>query len=275
MLLKRICIFLLCGVIFVGLVDYSVTFRFFDRPLTKEKQEEFQERIELPKNFTLAASVNSIDTVKNTLRAAQKNVRGGSYALELNVTINTKGVPYLADGPGYITGSSVQLETIFKTFAEMDYIRYILNLKNLISPDVLVDLATRYSLFGRIMLAGFSPDDLAKVSPGYGNFMLCADLDPQTLNFSSKRACDAVLTQCSDYGACAVSCSLDQITDTFREALYSYNQLRLIIRDVHSDYSMYHALSLNPNIVITDRPDLLYQLMLSQNYLDLNTNNTF
>ena len=97
MLLKRIWIFLLCGVIAAGLVDYAVTFRFFDRPLTQAKQEEFQEQIKLPDNFTLAASVDTVDTVKNTLQAAKKSVYDGTYALELNVTINSKGVPYLAD----------------------------------------------------------------------------------------------------------------------------------------------------------------------------------
>ena len=275
MLLKRIWVFLLCGVIAAGLVDYAVTFRFFDRPLTQEKQEEFQEQIKLPDNFTLAASVDTVDTVKNTLQAAKKSVYDGTYALELNVTINSKGVPYLADGPEYITGASVQLETIFKTFADMEYLRYILNLKNLIPPDTLVDLAQRYELFGRIILDGFSPDDLEKMISGYPNFMISADLDSQAINFSSRSACEKVLRQCSDCSITAVSCSLDRITDTFRDALYETNQLRLIIRNVHSESAMYQALSLNPHVVITDRPELMYQLLLSHNYLDLNKNNTF
>lgn len=275
MLLKRILILLLCGVIIAGTIDSAVHFRFFDRPLTKKQQEKFQTMIELPDNFTLAASVNSFDTVKNSLKGAQKNVRSGSYALELNIATDSKGVPYLADGPEYITEASVKLETVFKTFEDQTYLRYILDLRSEVDANVLIRMAEKYELFGRIMLTGFGYEKLNDYIVRYNNFKLCINLTADTLDYSDYDACVSFLLQCSDQGANAVSCSLEQVTEPFRKAMYRADLLKLVIRDVHSDYEMYHALSLNPHIVITDQPNLLYDMMLSQNYLDQNNSNFF
>ena len=275
MFLKRIFVVLLCGVIAGSCVIYTLTFRFFDRPLSEAKQEKFQEQIVLPDNFTLAASVNSFDTVKNTLQSARKNVSQGSYALELNVAFNAKGTPYLADGPEYITPASVKLEDIFKEFQDTDFLRYIIRLMNDTSTSSLTDLAVKYGLIGRIMLIGFSADELAESSLQYGNFKICISLDSMDVKMSDHDACLEALQAYVDEGVCAVSCKLSDVSSAFCEAISEVRQLRFVLEDVNSTYDMYHALSLNPNIVITDRPEILYDMMLSQDYLDLNQANAF
>ncbi len=275
MFLKRIFVLLLCGLIAGGCVIYTMTFRFFDRPLTESKQEEFREQIHLPDNFTLAASVNSFDTVKNTLQSARKNVSGGSYALELNVTFDADGTPYLADGPEYITDASVKLESIFKEFQDSTYLRYILRLMNHTTASSLIKLAVQYSLIGRIMLIGFSPEELPEHIEQYCNFMLCVELDPSSVRMSDHDACCELVRNYIDNGASAVSCKLGDVTDAFVEALDESGELRFVLEDVDSNYEMYHALSLNPNIIITAHPEVLYDMMLSQNYLDLNEANAF
>lgn len=275
MFLKRIFVVLLCGLIAGSGVIYTLTFRFFDRPLTEAKQEKFQERIVLPDNFTLAASVNSFDTVKNTLQSARKNVSSGSYALELNVTFNPNGTPYLADGPEYITPASVKLEDIFKEFQDTEFLRYIIRLMNRTNKTSLLDLAVKYGLTGRIMLIGFSADELAGSSEQYGNFNICVSLDTLDIKMSNHDACLEALQAYADEGVCGVSCKLNEISDAFCEAICEVRQLRFVLEDVNSTYDMYHALSLNPNIVITNRPEILYDMMLSQDYLDLNQANAF
>lgn len=275
MFLRRIFVVLLCGLIAGGGVIYTTTFRFFDRPLTEAKQEKFQEKISLPDNFTLAASVNSIDTVKNTLESAQKNVRDGAFALELNVTFSPAGTLYLADGPEYLTSASVKLETVFKEFRDSTYLRYILNLKNHTDEPKLVDLAVKYDLLGRIMVSGFTPEDLAEHRSQYNNFMVCVRIDPGSVRMNNRDACRELLRTCRRNGAGAVSCPLGSVTETFRKAVRDVGRLRFVLEDVDSEYEMYHALSLNPNIVITAHPENLYSMMLSEDYLDLNKANTF
>ncbi|MBQ7543075.1 MAG: hypothetical protein IJT44_12380 [Clostridia bacterium] len=275
MLLKRIWIILLCAVIGVGTIDYAVHFRFFDRPLTQAKQEEFQSKILLPSNFTLAASVNSFDTVKNTLQAAKQNVSKGSYALELNVAVGTNGKLYLADGPDYITEESELLDSVFKAFRDKDYLRYILNMKNFGNPDTLAELLLKYDLIGKVMMTGIALEDLEELAPSYCNCYICVELTPDTIRLNSSKACLEAMQHCVDYGVYAVSCTLPQITDELRDALVKVHELHLVIRDVHSEFSMYESLSFNPIVVITDQPDLLYKMMLSQDYLDLNQENVF
>lgn len=275
MILKRVFVVLLCGLIAGGGVFYALTFRFFDRPLTGSKQEKFQEQIALPDNFTLAASVNSIDTVKNTLGSARKNVRDGAYALELNVTYAEDGTLFLADGPDYLTPASVKLEAVFKEFSDSPYLRYILRLMNDSEGTSLVDLAVKYSLLGRIMLIGVKVEELPAYSERYSNFMLCAEIDVRNVKMSDHDACSELLQLCRDSGALAVSCHQKDVTDEFREAITELGQLRFVLEDVNSNYEMYHALSLNPNIVITEHPEILSSMMISQDYLNLNKANTF
>ncbi len=275
MLLRRICVVLFCGLIAGGGVFYTLTFRFFDRPLTEAKQEEFQEKISLPDNFTLAASVNSIDTVKNTLGSARKNVRDGAHALELNVTFAEDGTLYLADGPEYLTSASVKLEAVFKEFRDSSYLRYILRLMNNTEQPSLIDLAVKYSLLGRIMLIGIRTDDLPTYTEMYPNFLLCAERDTQNTAMDDHDACAELLQFYQDNNAGALSCRQADVTDAFREALTENGQMRLVLEDVNSNYEMYHALSLNPNIVITEHPEILSDMMLSQDYLNLNKANSF
>ncbi len=275
MILKRIFVVLLCGLIAGGGVFYTLTFRFFDRPLTGSKQEKFQQLIALPDNFTLAASVNSIDTVKNTLESARKNVSDGAYALELNVTYAEDGTPFLADGPDYLTPASVKLEAVFKEFSDSPYLRYILRMMNDMEEPSLAGLAVKYGLLGRIMLIGVKVEDLESWSERYSNFMLCAEIDPQSVRMSDYDACSELLQFCRDCGAGAVSCLQKDVTDEFREALTSIGQLRFVLENVNSYYEMYQALSLNPNIVITEHPEILSGMMISQDYLNLNKANTF
>lgn len=275
MFLRRIFVVLLCGLIAGGGVIYTTTFRFFDRPLTESKQEKFQEQIRLPDNFTLAASVNSIDTVKNTLQSARKNVSDGAYALELNVAFAEDNTLYLADGPEYITPASVKLESVFNEFRDSPYLRYILRLTNNTTEPALVDLAVQYSLLGRIMLIGIQVDDLPAYSEQYCNFLLCAELDTGSVKMSDPDSCNELLRYCLDCGAVGISCHQSEVTDTFRTALMEIGQLRLVLENVDSRYEMYQALSLNPNIIITSHPENLYSIMLSQDYLNLNKANVF
>lgn len=275
MFLRRIFVVLLCGLIAAGGVIYTLTFRFFDRPLTQAKQEKFQERIVLPDNFTLAASVNSFDTVKNTLQSARKNVSSGSYALELNVAYDTDGTPYLADGADYITPASVKLESIFKEFRDSTYLRYIIRLTNRTTEPSLTELAVQYGLTGRIMLIGFTEDELADTAALYGNFKICISLDTSVSKMSNHDKCLETLQAYVDEGVSGVSCRLSDVSDAFCEAISETRQLRFVLEDVNSNYDMFHALSLNPNIVITEHPEILYNMMLSEDYLDLNKANVF
>ena len=92
---------------------------------------------------------------------------------------------------------------------------------------------------------------------------------------SDHDACLQLLQSYVDSGASAVSCRLGEVTDAFCEAMSETSELRFVIEDVNSKYEMFHALSLNPNIVITEHPEFLYSMMLSQDFLDLKDSEPF
>ena len=275
MLLKR----LLCGVLAVVILAaagyYGWTFRFFDRPLTAEAQKEFEEQVALPNNFTLAASVDSFESAKNSMESVREGVKSGSYALELNVAFNDKRVPYLADGPEYITDSSVPLEKVFKAYADQTYLRFILHLTTFPNPGKLYDLCRKYDLSDRILLTGFTMVDLDEHASTYGSFRLCMTVDPSYGDLNDEEVCEQLVQDAQDRGAAGLLCSAEIATESLRYAAGTHGQFRLLLCDADSDFNMYYAMSLNPDVIITTRPNELYNLMLSSDYLSIDRFNLF
>ncbi len=275
MLLKR----LLCGVLAVVILVaggyYGMTFRFFDRPLSSEVQKEFEEQVALPRNFTLAASVDSFESAKNSMQSVRDGVKSGSYALELNIAFDSARVPYLADGREYITDSSVPLEKVFKTYADQSYLRFILHLTELRNPEKLAELAWEYKVNDRILLTGFTMEDLEKYSSVYGMFRQCVWVEKTYGDLHDLDVCTQYVRDASDKGASGMLCSAEIATPELCRAAMTYGQFRILLCDANSTYNMYYAMSLNPDVIITDRPNELYNLMLSSDYLNVGQFNMF
>ena len=274
MLLKRILAGILCAVIMAGCVFYGVTFRFFDRPLSAQAQAEFQSSIALPDNFTLAASVDCAESAKNSLQAVRENIKTGAYALELNVAFNSKNEPYLADGPEYITEKSVTLEKVLLDNDTHDYIRYLLNLRNIVPLQKLKALLKKYDLLNRVILCGVTPDVAKENSTDFAGFNLCTEIDASSINLKNAQSCRTLIYRCVNVGAAYVRCSADSVTPELNSVLKS-GKVKLIIDHVHTDYEMYYALSLNPRVIITDRPAELYTLLYANDYLHAEIKNSF
>lgn len=275
MLLKRILIAVLCLCILSGGVYFGVTYRFFDRPLSAKAQEEFRETIALPENFTLAASAVSTDAAKNSLQSVRKAVESGAYAVELNIAFDAKGVPYLADGEDYITDSSVSLETVLQAMAKRETLRYILVLHNFDSAQQLLELLQTYSSADRVILCGFTLDTLPEVRHLYSNFKLCVDVDTSFGSFKDADTCDTLRRKAYNAGAAYVRCGVQDVTETLSEALKIGETLGLILEGVQTEYDMYYALSLNPKVIVTDRPGEMYAFLYAHNYLDARMENQF
>ena len=275
MLLKRVFAGVLCAVILAGAVFYGVTFRFFDRALSAKAQEEFKQSIALPDNFTLAASTDSSEAAKNSLQAAREAANSGAYALELNIAFDDRSVPYLADGAEYITSQSVQLETVLKTNAKHSYMRYLFNLKSIpASASKLQELIKTYELTDRVILCGFTTESVRENRSQFSSFKLCIDVDGTAVNLKNAAACRKLLFSCMNAGAAYIRCTADEVTPELNKVLQA-GTVRLIIDKVHTDYEMYYALSLNPKVVITDRPSELYTLLYSNEYLRAEMENPF
>ena len=266
MLLKRILAGVLCAVITAGCIYYGVTFRFFDRVLSVKAQEEFKQAISLPDNFTLAASVNCSESAKNSLQAVRDAVRSGAFAIELNVSFNAKNVPYLADGPEYITKESVPLSKVFEENVDQASLRYLLNMGNLASPEKLQALIRKYDLTRRVILCGFTPETAREHRKDYAAFLRCTDVSGTGVNLTTSENCRKLIARCVNAGIGYMRCTANDVTPELSQTIRS-GTIRLIIDNVHTDYEMYYALSLNPKIVITGRPAELYELLYTNEYL--------
>ena len=274
MLLKRILIVVLSLAVLSGAIFFGVTFRFFDRPLSAKAQQDFRDTIALPDNFTLAASPVSTTAAKNSLQSTRLAVKSGAWALELNVAFNDKGVPYLADGPDYITSESVPLETVLRENAKRDTLRYILTLHNFGSAQKLFEMVRTYCSVDRVVLCGFTFQNILDVRSQYNNFKLCIDVDPSFGNLKDDDICAGLRQKACNAGAAYVRCSMENATQALSDAL-KVGTLGLILERVQNEYDMFFSLSLNPMVVITDHPGDLYEFLYTHDYLDNRMENPF
>lgn len=275
MLLKRILVGVLCAVIAAGSVYYGATYRFYDKPLSQKVQEEFEAQISLPDNFVLAASSECYNDVKNTMQAVHDSVNSGAYAIELDVSFAEDSTPYLAEGSEYITEVSVPLEKVFEKYAGEPNLRYVLRIMNFRNQEKLLALAQQYDLLSRILLTGFSRTDLAQHASDYAAFPIAADLDTAYKDLHDVIECRDLLSAYRNDGAGLLLVSINQMTPELHQAVNGFVHLPLAIQDVQSEYDMYHALSYNPRMIITDRPDALYDILFNGDHIDFEHYDSF
>lgn len=275
MLLKRILIGVMCAVIVAGSVFWGATYRFFDRPLSEKVQKEFEKQISLPDNFVLVAGSECYNDVKNTMQAVRDGVNSGAYAIELNVSFAEDNAPYLADGSDYITEVSVPLEKVFEKYANETNLRYVLRFMNFGNQDKLLEIAKQYNVLNRIMLVGFSRENLQKHAADYSAFPIAADLDVSYKDLHDVQQCRALLSSYRNSGAGLLLATPSQVTPELHRAVMGFVVLPLAIQGVESEYDMYRALSFNPRMVISNRPDMLYDILFDGDHLNFAHYDTF
>ena len=266
MLLKRILAGLLCLVILAGAVYFGCTFRFFDRALSEEAQEEFKASISLPDNFTLTASADCADAPRNSLQAIRSAVDDGAYAVELNIAFDENAVPYLADGADFITPQSVPLETVLEKSANRTYLRYILALHNFAPADVLYGMLQKYNMLERVILCGFTADTIQEQRNNYSRFRLCMDIGSSFTDPENEEICRQLQSDAFNAGVSFLRCSVANASATLSSTLRS-GTIGLILDHVETEYDMYNALSMNPGVVITTHPKELYHLLFENGYI--------
>lgn len=270
MLLKRILAGALCAVIAAGTAYYGVHYRFFDKPLSEEEQQSFEEQIRLPDGFILTASRDCFNTVRNTMQAVNDSVKTGAYAIELDVAFDADSVPYLAEGNDYITDLSVPLEKVFEKYANEPLLRYVLNIRNFATQDKLFTLAREYNLLDHIILGGFTLDDLREHIDDFNGFPIIAQLKTSGVNLHDRQQCVDLLWEYRDAGAGYIVTTADIVTPELLDAIPEVMSVNLVLRDVRSKYEMFQALSMNPRMIITDQPDVLYTIMFEGDHITFN-----
>ena len=87
--------------------------------------------------------------------------------------------------------------------------------------------------------------------------------------------CRNLLSAYRNDGAGLLLVSVNQMTPELHQAVNGFVHLPLAIQDVQSEYDMYHALSYNPRMIITDRPDALYDILFNGDHIDFEHYDSF
>ena len=267
MLLKRLTALLMCLITVSATVYYACTYRFFDKILSDEQKEAFCKETSLPNGFLLAASAQSFNNIKNSEESVISNLRSGSFAIELNVAFTDDGIPVLSDGPEYVTDDAVTLESVFERFKNKDYLRYLINIRERADYSVFNGVVKKFSLANRIIVSGFSFDDIDFMSNQLYSYRFCPELTFSG-NLSDPVYCSELAAKINDYGLTMIRINADDITEEFANAVSEETTASLIVDGADSSYEMYYSLSLNPGGIISKDPHKFYSILVEQNFLD-------
>lgn len=267
MLIKRLTALFMCLIVIAATAYYAFTFRFFDKPLTEEQKEAFCKETSLPDGFILAASSYSFDEIKNSEESVLSNFKSGSFTIELDVAFNDNGIPVLADGAEYVTDNAVTLDSVFERFKNKKYLHYIINITEKTDYTEFNKTVQKYSLADRIIISGFTADELEFMMKQLYSYSVCLDITDSG-NFSDIEYCREFSDETANFSPFAIRLSVDDITKELADTINESHNFSVIIDNVDSEYDMYFALSLNPGGIISKDPYKFYSILVERDFLD-------
>ena len=230
--------------------------------LSEAQLLKFREAFDLPQNFMNVASANCCGKTENTLEAINAGYKSGAGYLEVNVAFRKDGVPVLARGNAFVTERSATLESVFKFVKKYSYMKVLLNLKELTNLDGVVALIGEYGLTENVFISDIDGNSAGYIIENYPSLYLFFKV-PDGADLGEEKVRAALVDDALKYSACGFVCGIDTYTAEFG-ALLKEKNLYCILSGANNKYQLYSALSLNPNGILTTRPDLLFEIMTSE-----------
>jgi len=264
---KRVVAILAALAVCAGVVVFIMDYQALNYHADEGEIEELRASVRLPLNFLLIASPDCCGQNANTEEAVREGIFSGANCLELNLAFREDGTPVLAKSNKYATDLSYTLEAVLEKIADRKDMSLMINLNEFSNLDGLYALLTEHGLLKRTFAANVDENTSPYVARQYPELQLVYDVS-RDADTSSEKACAKALGGAYENGAAGIRCNIDQITEEFKAYLADKTSLNLYVTGADTEYKQYLALSLNPAGIRTENPDMLYQIMIKENYFD-------
>ncbi len=255
---EKIAVLLIIIAVAAGAVFTSVT-GYRASHISEEKLAEFREAINLPMGFMNVAAAGCCGKTANTFESFEAAFKSGATCIEINVAFRDDGIPVLARGNDFVTERSETLENVLKFVKEHSYIRLFLNLKEFTDTESVFSVINKYGLQNLIFFSDMDVSSAEYIVEQYQIINMVFTV-PGDADLSDENVRASLVDGALKFGALGFKCDIGQYTPEFAELLRK-NNMMIIITGANGKYQLYDALSRNPDGILTSRPDMLYDIM--------------
>ena len=215
----------------------------------------------LDENFIIEAENGSYNQKENSIEFIKTAINRGANCVELDLSFDLKGVPYICDNLEEINENTLSLETILKYFSENpDYnnIYIDLHLEDISTDLSAVDkLAEKYGLSDKIFLTNINTNQALFISTKSKlDFYLDYELEKKSNIDYINRVFNDISASC----ATGIVCEYDDITEDMLNTLKE-NWIKISFEEVNSNYEIIESLTFSPCRIKTEYPHKVYEIV--------------
>ena len=244
----------------VMIIAISIPVIFFINKSVKENNL-YSSYYTLDENFIIEAENGSYNQKENSIEFIKTAINAGANCVELDLSFDLKGVPYICDNLEEINENTISLEIILKYFSENpDYnnIYIDLHLEDISTDLSAVDkLAEKYGLSDKIFLTNINTNQALFISTKSKlDFYLDYELEKKSNIDYINRVFNDISVSC----ATGIICEYDDISKDMLNTLKE-NWVKISFEDVNNDNEIINVLSYSPSRIKTQYPHKVYEIV--------------
>lgn len=245
---KIIALICTVAVLAAGIVLLSFAIR------NKANEEDlYSSYYTLDEDFIIEASNGCISQKKNTVEFIKTAYNSGANCIELDLTFDPSGVPYIESSPYNINSGSLMLEQVLKLLSDDPiYKNDMLDLKvnSADNMPLVEELCTKYNMTGRVFLSGISVNQASYIKSNCSlPFYVTMDIKYS----NDKGYLSDIYSDISNSFAVGLICDADEMSDLLAAILHE-NWIDISFENINSKHDCIKALKKSPKRIKTNKP---------------------
>lgn len=253
---KRIIIIICAAVVLVSLI-VPLSVAFSNKSMEKKLYNSYYT---LPEDFIIEAKNGCLGQKENSLEFIKTAYQSGANCVELDLTFDPNGVPYIQRSQYKINEEALSLEEVLNLISggNASYKNCFIDL-NINSTDnlpILEELCKKYAVEDRVFLSGVNLNQAQYVKsmtnlPYY--------LTIELKNSENNDYLSKVFNDVSNSGALGIICDYKNLSQQLHDILFE-NWLKISFDNINTKKQCVNALKASPNIIKTDKPYLVHEI---------------
>lgn len=215
----------------------------------------------LDENFIIEAENGSYNQKENSIEFVKTAINRGANCVELDLSFDFNGIPYLCDDTEDINEKTLLLESVLKYLSETPEYNNIyidLHLEDITADITVVDkLAEKYDFTDRIFLTNINLNQALFIN---NQSDLEFYLDYEIIRKSDIEYINRVFNDISTSCATGIVCEYDDITEDMLNTLKE-NWIKISFEEVNSNYEIIESLTFSPCRIKTEYPHKVYEIV--------------
>lgn len=214
----------------------------------------------LKDNFIIEASNGSLSQKKNTVEFIKTAYNSGANCVELDLTFDPSGEPYIESDPYNIKDGTLKLEQVLKMLSNDSIYKdskIDLKINSVDNLQIVDELCEKYGMTDRVFFSGInlSQSKLIKESTSL----------PYYLSIEIKKSDDndyieSIFNDISVSESIGVICNVDNVSKLLCDILYE-NWISISFENVNTKTDCIKALKMNPTCIKTNKPYLVQEIV--------------